>query len=228
MDIHYAQYLASTLYGIEMSDADFEEIALIAYNHIGNKNCRIYRAFKSVDPKTLSVELPCNAVQVISVCGALEDWERVTNKDWNGDPDSLAIEEYIEHTKIFKDPLYQPGHYLKYEQVGNTLYFDKPYHFVGILYRGEVVDCDGLPEINDKEANAIAIYIAYTQKYKEALMTMDSNLMQVAQLLGQQWNIKCDQARTPEYINHNEMDEILNAKTSWNRKIHNKSYKPTL
>jgi hypothetical protein len=31
MDIHYAQYLASELYGVEMSEDKFEEIALIAY-----------------------------------------------------------------------------------------------------------------------------------------------------------------------------------------------------
>ena len=32
-------------------------------------------------------------------------------------------------------------------------------------------DEDGLPDINDKEADAIAAYIAYTIKYKEALKT---------------------------------------------------------
>jgi hypothetical protein len=31
-----------------------------------------------------------------------------------------------------------------------------------VLYKGEVLDDNGLPDINDKEANAIAVYIAYT------------------------------------------------------------------
>lgn len=228
MDIHYAQYLANELYGVEMSQDKFEELALIAYNHIGNKNCKIYRFFGEVNQKNLSLELPCNLLHIISVCGAWEDWEHVTNKHWFGNPDSFEIEHYIERTKMFTDPLYQSGKLLKYERVGNTLYFDKPYPFVAILYRGQFVDCDGLPEITDKEANAIAAYIAYTQKYKEGIQTMDKNVMQVAQLLGQDWRIKCDQARTPEYINQNEMNEILDAKTNWNRKQFSKTYKPSI
>jgi len=37
---------------------------------------------------------------------------------------------------------------------------------------------------------------------------------------------KCSNARTPDYINQNEMDMILEAKASWNRKVFGKSYKP--
>ena len=36
----------------------------------------------------------------------------------------------------------------------------------------------------------------------------------------------CSQARIPEYLNQNEMDEILNAKSSWDRKSYNKTFKP--
>lgn len=228
MDIHYAQYLANELYGINIPEDKFEELALIAYNHIGNKNCRTYRYFGEVDETTLSIELPCNLISIISVCSAFEDWEYVTNKHWFGNPETSLIEQYIESTKMFKDPLYQPGKFLHYERIGNTLYFDRPYHFVGILYKGEVLDENGLPEINDKEANAIATYIAYTTKFKEAMMTMDANVMQIAQLLKAQWETRCDQARTPEHISHNEMDEVLDAKTNWNRKLFNKSLKPII
>lgn len=228
MDIHYANYLANELYGIEISEDKFEELALIAYSHIGNKNCRTYRYFGFVDPKTLSLELPCNFTVLISVTGALEDWEHVTNKHWNGDPDSFYIEQYIEHSKLFMDPLYQPGKFLKFEQIGNTLYFDKPYGLVGVLYKGEVLDENGLPDVTEKEANAIAAYIAYTQKYKESIITMNQNVAQVAQMLKQDWATKCSQASTPMHINQNEMDQILDAKTNWNRKQFRKTYKPIL
>ena len=228
MDIHYAHFLANELYGVDINQDKFEELALIALMHIGNKNCRTYRFFGSVDPITLSLELPCNVDSVISVTGALEDWEHVTNKHWFGNPSSLEIEEYIERTKMFMDPLYQPGKYLKYEQVGNTLYFDRPYPFVGVLYHGQVLDDNGLPDINDKEAQAIACYIAYTQKYKQGLQTMDKNTIAVAQMLEQNWRTKCDQAKTPMSISQNQMDEILDAKTNWNRKQFRKTYKPIL
>lgn len=228
MDIHYAQYLANELYGVEMSEDRFEELALIAYNHIGNKNCKLYRYFANVDPQTLTADLPCNCLYIEAVTGALEDWEHVTNKDYNGNMDSAVIEQYIESTKMFMDPLYTPGKYLKYERIGDKLYFDKPYGFVGILYKGQVLDDNGLPDVNDKEALAIAAYIAYTQLYKQGLQTMNGGIVQMAQQLKQDWNIKCDQARTPEQINQNEMDEILDAKTNWNRKQFRKTYKPLL
>lgn len=228
MDIHYAHFLANELYGVEINQDKFEELALIAYGHIGNKNCRTYRFFGSVDPVTLSLELPCNVTYIVSVCGALEDWEHVTNKHWYGDPSSLEIEEYIERSKMFMDPLYQPGKFLNYEKVGDTLYFDKPYPFVGILYKGEVLDDNGLPDITEKEANAIACYIAYTQKYKEGIKTMDKNVVAMAQMLERDWRIKCDQAKTPAYISQNEMDQVLDAKTNWNRKQFRKTYKPIL
>lgn len=228
MDIHYAHFLANELYGVNISQDKFEELALIAYDKIGNKQCRTYRFFGAVNPQTLSLELPCNVQYIISVTCAMEDWQFVTNRDWNGDADSAFIEHYIERSKLFMDPLYQPGKYLKYEQVGDTLYFDRPYGLVGILYYGQVLNDDGLPDVNDKEARAIAAYIAYTQKYKEGLITMNPQIIQVAQGLEQQWNRMCDQAKTPEYINQNEMDQILDAKTNWNRKMFRKTYKPIL
>ena len=226
-NFHYAQYLANELYGVEIPDDKFEEIGLIAYNRIGNKVCRNYRFFGKVDKKTLSLELPCNLLYIISVCGAWEDWEHVTNKHFNGDFESAWIEQYIEKTKMFKDPLYQPGKFLHYERVGNILYFDRPY-FVGILYKGEQVDDDGLPQITDKEAEAIAAYVAYTQKFKDYLKNMNKAEAEAAAILKQQWDIKCDQAKTPDYINQNEMDEILDAKVSWNRKRFDRSLKPII
>lgn len=120
------------------------------------------------------------------------------------------------------------GKFLNYEKVGNTLYFDRPYGLVGILYKGEVVNDDGLPDVNDKEAEAIAAYIAYTQMYKEGLKTRNTATVNLAMNLEKQWNTLRAAARTPEYISQNEMDQILDAKTNWNRKQFRKTYKPIL
>lgn len=57
---------------------------------------------------------------------------------------------------------------------------------------------------------------------------MDKNTIAVAQMLEQNWRTKCDQARTPMSISQNQMDEILDAKTNWNRKQFRKTYKPIL
>jgi hypothetical protein len=44
----------------------------------------------------------------------------------------------------------------------------------------ETLDEEDLPLINDKEAVAIADYIAYTVKYKEALRSNNSAVFQMA------------------------------------------------
>ena len=120
-----------------------------------------------------------------------------------------------------------PGRFVKYERVGDTLYLDQEYGGkIYILYKGDILDDEGLPQITDAEAIAIATYCAYLTKFKEGLMTNNPNIIQMAQFLKQEWLQKCDAARIPESVSMNEMNEILDAKTSWNRKIYNKSYKP--
>ena len=58
------------------------------------------------------------------------------------------------------------------------------------------------------------------------MRTHNPNIIQESQLLNQRWLQLCDAARVSEYITQNEMNEILDVKTSFNRKIYNKSYKP--
>jgi hypothetical protein len=66
--------------------------------------------------------------------------------------------------------MYLPGGFVKYYQSGNTIYVDKHIKKVRILYRGIELDDDGLPQITDKEAMAIAAYVAYILQYKKALL----------------------------------------------------------
>lgn len=225
-DFHYAMSLCQTLYDIDMTEDTFEEIALVAWNLIGNKRVKIYRYSVCMDNcGDNSIELPCNCDILEAVTTFWEDFKHVSNVLPDIDHNSAVTEQYIEHRKAFHDPLYQSGKFIKYERVGDTLYLDRNYNRVNILYRGIVLDNDGLPEITDKEALAIATYCAYVTKYKEGLKTNNTNIIQVASQLKQQWYIQCDQARTDQYLSQNEWDEILEAKTSWDRKVHSKSFK---
>lgn len=224
-DFHTALFQANLLYGIEMNNDTFEEIGLIAHGIIGNKNMKLYHVTLEIDKTSLSVQLPCNCEQIVSVTYLFEDWNYTSNKENFGDTVSGWIEHYTEHQKMFTDPLYTHGKYAEYEQVGNTLYFKHPGK-VHILYRGEELDDDGLPYINDKEVNAIAAYIAYIAKYKEGLKLANKGFLEMANMLKADWVRLADEARTPEYINQNDLNEILEVKTSWNRKTFNKSFKP--
>ena len=210
-------------YGTEINDEDdFAEIGLTAWNMIGNKRTKLYHVCRDIDCSTLSIELPCNADIIEAVTYSYEDF----NHSPSYAPDYRFVEQYSERRKHFDNPLYQSGKFVKYERVGNTLYFDKDYGRIHILYRGVILDDDGLPELTDKETDAIATFVAYMAKYKEGLKNNNSNIIQMSQLLKRDWERKCDQARTPDYINQNDMNEILDAKSSWDRKHYNYSYKP--
>lgn len=227
-NFHYAQVLLSTIYGIELEDDDFEEKALIAWGLIGNKNIKLYRFCADIDCSDNSITLPCNAYEnggeIEAVTTFYEDWENTTNDSNWGKPGSFSVESRNEALKFNNGPLYQSGKLLKYEQVGDKLYFDRNYGKVQILYKGVLLDDEGLPEITDKEALAIATYVAYIEKYKDGLITNNAQIIQIANTLYASWLKQCDQARVT-YLNQNAMDAILDVKNSWNRKIYGKSYK---
>ena len=80
--------------------------------------------------------------------------------------------------------------------------------------------------LTEKEIDAIAAFCAYSYDFKQARLTKDQATLQMAQIMEQTWKRLCSAARVPDYINQNEMDEILNVSTSWDRKRFGKSYKP--
>lgn len=224
---HTATYQAKLLYGIELPPEDAEEIGLIAYNFIGNKRMKLYRYCAKVKCEDNSVDLPCNCEEIEAITYDFEDWNYTSNIHNYGDYNSNFVENYNEYWKKFKNNLYQRGRYVHYERVGDTIYLDKDYGGkIFILYYGEVLDDEGLPELTDKEVDAIACYIAMTVIYKKSLETNNTTQTQQALALKRDWNTLCDAARIPYHISQNEMNEILDAKTSWNRKIYGKSLKP--
>lgn len=226
----YAISLAQMLYDIDINDMDtLIEIGLVAYNFIGNKNTKLNIEIVNVDRKTGLVKLPCKAdlVEAITYPNA-EDWNYTSNTKNFGDINTLNVEQYIEKSKQSVDPLYISGRFVKYRREGNYIYVNENIDKVCILYHTESLDEEDLPLINDKEAIAIADYIAYTVKYKEALRSNNQSVFQMAQMIKKQWQIHCDAARVPEYVNQNEMDDLLEVTSSYNRKIHGRSYKPTV
>lgn len=224
----YAITLAQMLYDIDINDMDvLIEIGLIAYNFIGNKNTHLKSEI--VDVKNGLVKIPCKADLIEAVtCPNEEDWNYTSNTKNYGDIDTLNIEQYIEKSKQNTDPLYISGRLIKYRKEGNYIYVNDNIDKVCILYHTEQLDDDDLPMINDKEAIAIADYIAYTIKYKEAIRTNNSSVFQIAQTIKRSWLIHCDAARVPEYVNQNEMNDLLEITSSHNRKVHGRSYKPTV
>lgn len=222
-NFHYVAVLLDQLYGIEMEDEDLEELGLIAWELIGNKNTRLY-TYRICPDSDNSIKLPCNASSIESVTTSYEDWNRVTNFSENGDQKTSFIENHIEAEKVYTSPYYISGKLVPFKQVGDTIYFNRNYGVINILYKGILMDEEGLPKLTNKEAVAISTYIAYTQKYKEGLKTNNGNIINLATNLYGIWLKQCDQARVTE-INQNDMNQILDVKTSWDRKSYGITFK---
>ena len=226
----YAISLAQMLYDIDINDMDtLIEIGLVAYNFIGNKNTHLTKSIVNVDSRSGLVKIPCKADLIESITYPKEeDWNYTSNVKNYGDTNSLYVEKYIEQSKQSVDPLYISGRQIKYRREGDYIYVNEPIDQVCILYHTEQLDEEDLPLLNDKEAIAIADYIAYTTKYKEALRSNNQAVFQMAQTIKKQWLIHCDAARVPEYVSQNEMDDLLEVTSSYNRKVHGRSFKPTV
>lgn len=224
-NINAAYGLCDSLYGITPDENQFEDLALTAWNKIGTKHTRLYRYEGSV--KNHVLELPCNVDLIESVHIPIPD-AQVTSNSSNFPWENIWIESYIDRFPRFENPYFQPGKLVKYDEGNNELYFAHDYPKVMVVYHGILQDEDELPLVNEKELTAIAAFVAYASLYKEGIKKKDINIMKLAQTVKEDWLRACNAARVSEHLTQNDMDAILDAKTSWNRKSYGKSYKPHL
>ena len=221
-DLNATYSLAQTLYGVEPSPTDFEDIALNAWTLINNKHTRLYKYVG--DTENHELPLPCNVDIIESVHIPIEDAQMTSNKTVFNSIETLFIENYINCWKRIDDPYYNVGKLVKYKEGNNTLYFTRDYKRVMVIYHGILVnDETGLPMITDKEMQAIAAYVGFALLYRESLQKRDPNLMKMAIQVKQEWLRACTAARVPEHLSQNDMDKVLDASVRWDRKQYGKS-----
>jgi len=227
-NINAAYGLCESLYGVIPDENNFEDLALTAWDKIGTKHTRLYKYEGSV--KDHSLQLPCNALgtdQIIeSVHIPIPD-ASVTSNSVNFPWQNIWIESYIDRFPRLNDPYFHRGKLVKYDEGDGELFFAHNYPKVTVIYHGIIVDEErGLPLVNDKELTAIATFVAYASLYREGIKKRDVNIIKIAQTLEKDWLRACNAARTPDHLSQNDMDAILDAKSSWNRKLYGKSFKP--
>lgn len=213
-----------TFYGIDMKESDFEEIALKAWELIGNKHTEIKEYIG--DSHDGILELPCDCVDIETVSLPIIDSNTTGTLIDGLDGTSIATEMYIEHRPKIKDVRYTEEKLLKYKYSGNRLQFDRDYTNILVKYHGVIKDGDDLPLVNSKEVTAIAAYVAYAATYKEGLMKKDGNIINLANIMKADWLRACNAARVSDHLTQNDMDAILDAKYSYDRKHYGVSYKP--
>ena len=132
MNIKTALSLANTLYGVEMKETEFEEIALNAWELIGNKHTELMGYIG--DTQDCFLELPCNVNEIESVHIPLTDANTTSTVGDGLDVTSIAIEHYIDAIPSLDSPFYQKGKLVKYKKVGDTLQFAKDFNGVFVVY----------------------------------------------------------------------------------------------
>lgn len=221
-NIKAAYGLCDSLYGVTPDENSFEDLVLTAWNKIGTKHTRLYRYEGSVKDGVL--KLPCNVDVIESVHVPIPDAQMSSNSS-NYPWQNVWIESYIDFFPRLNDPYFQPGKLVKYDEGDGELYFPHNYPKVLVIYHGILADDeDGLPLVNDKELTAIATFVAYASLYKDGIKKRDVNTVKLAQTIKEDWLRACNAARIPEHMSQNDMDAILDAKTSWNRKSYHKSF----
>ena len=210
-------------HGIAMNPDEFESLAWHAWNHIGNKQTKLYKMSAIItDGK---VDLPCNVENLEMVTANIEDFlkpENISREDYS----FLTVESFIEGRKRYQSPFYISGKMIEFELIDNTMYFNNLEDIViYILYKGIIADEEGLPSLNYKEMEAIANYCSFIYLRKKGMMTKDQSLLQMSQLIQGEWKRSCDDARTPLYLDQNYMNQLLDIQASWDRKRFGKSYK---
>lgn len=221
-----AYVTANLLYGLTMDPSNFEDIALSGWTLIGNRETRLYKYVTNTTNGR--IKLPCNCDFIEAVFSNINDANTSSNVINYENIQNQWVEDYIESWKKDKKLFYNSGSLVNYREEGDELVFDKDYNKIVILYHGIITDEDGLPYLSDKEVQAIAAYCAYIDMYKQSLMQKNPNMVQLAATLEARWLKLCNAARTPIYISQNEMDDILDARSRWDRKMYGKSYKPIM
>lgn len=216
---------ANILYGTQIDTTNFEDVLLSGWELIGNRETRLYKySDHTVNGR---MKIPCNVDFIEAVFSPYVDAKRSTPLHAYPDIYNQWTEEYIESWKRNKNAFYDSGALLKYRLEGDELVFDRDYPRVTVLYHGVIVDEDGLPYLNDKEVQALAAYCAYMDIYKQSLVRRDGNLFQMAQAVKNDWLRLCNSARIPMHLTQNDMNDVLDVKTRWDRKSYGISYKPT-
>lgn len=213
-------------FDITINEDEYENLAIYAWNAIGNKNTRIYKYNATVEDYT--VTLPANAEIVESVHSDIEDYQ-MTENTLRENYSNNIIESYIESRKRGKSGLYTGGRLIPYSQEGDCLRFQLSGVPVTIVYKGILVgEDDEMPMLNFKEVEALSNYVAFIKTQKQGYINRDQLMIQMAAQLKADWRRSADAARSPIYLNQNAMDEILNIRGRLDRKRFNVSYKPII
>jgi len=241
-DFMYGKYLLKDLFDIVMNDDDYVERAYNVFRDIGNIATATH-AFEFEITDSLEVQLPCNVEFVEAVSSGtrtVDDYGNeliVWHADWPTPTANYYLADVIQNPNINKrklnnqaSQLHPDGEFIPYQlegTVGNyrLVFTEDKINFKGVcIYRGIVVDQEGNPLLSRKEAEAIAYKLAFINLQKRAFMG-DKSIMDMLSYAQNEAGRKMAAAKIAEHMSQNEINRIMSALTSHNRKVYWSSYK---
>jgi hypothetical protein len=142
-------------------------------------------------------------------------------------PDILNLSN-MNRINLSRTDLHPVGQYVTYEIMGRNEYLKFGEMWEGsklsIIYRGQVLDEDGLPALTAKEVEAIAYYVAYLDVQKRIFMK-EPGMKDMFELVKMQYPRALQAAKIPEHLSQNFWDQLLSANTRFDRKQFGSSYK---
>lgn len=222
MNVAYA--MLGTL-GIKMTYDDFLDLSYFGLN--------------TVRPHCYTTKIPC-IVAENGTCDLLVDMKYIkavstmenTFEQWRTEQ-TLGFDNGIAVTDIFEgiksdysnpeDRVY--GEYLDFEVLDKSTVQVTPGLFgaqVYIVGLAPLLDADNLPLLTKKQVEALTYQVAVLVAQKQMILgclTLDLNY------LTKMASKKVAQSRVPDFVSDNEWDEVLNIRSSFDRKVFNKDFK---
>jgi len=242
LDLMSAYMILKRRYGIDITPDDFIEEAYLAFKEINSVPVKYYYyVTKPSDPDSMAIQLPCNLYRILSITSTpmnsdgFKDIEPYMEFRNNRDAKTqfyniLAGNSDLKTYHLNDTPYTGLGTYIKYEyiegedstiQIMDKRLFDKEIH---IVFEGIAVNKEGLPLITRKHAVAIAAKVALVFATR---MSFKGNqaMVQMVPFLQQESARLAQAAAIPEHITDNELDEMLNEFSRYERKRYNRSFK---
>jgi hypothetical protein len=234
MNIRAGLPVLKTMYGLHMDEYDYIDIAVDTLRNIKHFGITEYVSYITASAAG-KVSLPCN----------MDTIDAVTTEEMGRKAYSTRVEfemDGILNTDTFYTMerimtslgrMAPPGlagsvgkGYISYQLEGKTINVGKEYagKRIAIAFTGIATDLEGLPLITRKQANALAATTARVIAVKGANRGDKALASMVEYYTGISGRL-IQAASIPEDITDNELDEVLNAKTTFNKKSYNRPTK---
>lgn len=222
---------AQQLYGLDMTEDDFIEMAYDVWRTIGNISTIVERYYVKV-PNDFIIEIPKQAefidsVTIIDERTIIESFDSSGNKDRN----VFSYQERSNLPTLNQSITKSPGKAVNYiTEANNSIRITSANALnrdVMVVYRAFDIDEDGLPLLNDKEVAAIAAGVAKREMVKRAFMGValkDKTSVALLQYITGESARLLTAAKIDENITDDAIDKMLDAKTSWDRKQYGKRF----